>query len=182
MEYSDRIPVPRHKISLLIYNSGLTYISVDESTNEQTFKLRFNPDFKPTGMKNLTICIALLVSLSTSYCQEDSVKYEDYFKKSKRQKTTAWVLLGAGVALITTGLLLQSYDNDLNNLTQDITGIGIGGAGIVCTLISVPVFLASTRNKRKAAALSLKIDKTTQLQNNTIVRIQYPAISIKISH
>lgn len=132
-------------------------------------------------MKKLSICFALSVSLSTSYCQEDPAKYEDYIQKSKRQKTTAWILLGAGVAMITTGLLLQSNDNDLNNLTQDITGIGIGGAGIVCTVISVPVFLASTRNNHKAAALSLKMEKTMQLQNNKLAQTQYPAISFKIS-
>ena len=139
------------------------------------------PDFKPISMKKLSICFALFVSLSTSYCQETSLKYEDYIKKSKRQKTTAWILLGAGVAMITTGLLLQSNDGDLNTLSKDITGIGIGGAGIVCTIISVPVFLASTRNKHKAAALSLKTEKTMHLQNNNLALIQYLAISYKIS-
>src|SRR5688572_17590363 len=131
-------------------------------------------------MKKLSICFALVMSLSTSYCQEDAVKYEDYIKKSNRQKTTALILLGAGVAMIITGLLLQSNDNDLNNLTQDITGIGIGGAGIVCTVISVPVFLASTRNKKKAAALSIKMEKAMQLQNNKFALMQYPAVSFTI--
>ena len=45
--------------------------------------------------------------------QTDTVKpmaRQDYLDKSKRQKTTAWVLLGGGAALIAIGLLIGSLD------------------------------------------------------------------------
>jgi len=47
---------------------------------------------------------------------------------------------------------------------------------------SIPFFVASKKNKRKAnsMALDLKFEKSTVLQKNGFVNINYPALSLKI--
>ncbi len=83
----------------------------------------------------------------------------DFLQKSRNQKTTAWLLVGGGGAVLITGLIVS-----VANTTHDIvdvatlqgqgrntnTGAILIVAGGVTALGSIPLFLASSRNKRKA--------------------------------
>jgi len=107
-------------------------------------------------MKKTIICAMLLVLATVSFSQQTNPKqplrHDDYLIKSKSQKIIAFVLLGAGVttlAIISKG-----------NTSFDVAGT-LAVAGILSTLGSIPLFLASARNKRKAQAASVyfKLEK-----------------------
>lgn len=93
----------------------------------------------------------------------------DLFKKSKNQKTAAWICLGGGLGLGATGLIIT-----IANGTSDVVSLLvlqpkvhdyraasalmlIGAAGIVG---SIPLFIASSKNNQKAR-LMLKQEKVS---------------------
>ncbi len=127
-------------------------------------------------MKKTIICAMLLVLATVSFSQQTNptqpLTREDYLKKSKSQKITAFVLLGAGVttlAIISKG-----------NTSFDVLGI-LAVAGTLSTLGSIPLFLASARNKRKAQAASVyfKLEKQDVRQLSGITT--YPSVAIKFN-
>lgn len=114
----------------------------------------------------------------SAYCQQTSSLHNDYLKKSKRQKTAAWILSGGGIALGVTGKLIAA-----NTKTDDtgvrITGIVTAGVGILSTVASVPLFIASKRNRVKAASLSFKTEQALYYKTNAVLE-NYPVISCTI--
>ena len=125
----------------------------------------------------------LLIFSASSFSQQTNshtaLSKQDYLQKSKNQKTTAWVLLGGGAALILVGDLIgnrkESSFNDAG------TGVIIAGAGVLSMLGSIPLFIASGKNKRKAMSLSFKNEMIPRLQNSSFVNRAVPSLSFKIS-
>ena len=72
---------------------------------------------------------------------------DDYYAKSKRQKTTGRILLGVGIALIGSGFAVAFHQKD--GLNQIAALFFISGPGIIFSLGSVPFFIVSAHNKRK---------------------------------
>jgi hypothetical protein len=127
-------------------------------------------------MKKTIIGAMLLVLATVSFSQQTNptqpLTREDYLKKSKSQKITAFVLLGAGVttlAIISKG-----------NTSFDVLGT-LAVAGTLSTLGSIPLFLASAKNKRKAQAASVyfKLEKQDIRQLSGITT--YPSVAIKFN-
>lgn len=132
---------------------------------------------------NKIILIAMLLVLSaTSFSQpatETPTGKTDYLQKSKNQKTTAWVLLGGGAGFILVGTLIG---NSKEASFDDVgTGVVLGGIGALSMLGSIPLFIASGRNKRKAMSMSFKNEMIPQLQNGSFVNRSVPSLSLKIS-
>lgn len=135
-------------------------------------------------MKKNLIYFLLLALPTASFCQttNDSVRVikTDYLVKSKNQKTAARVLLGGGVALIGTGFLV----GDGKNSTFDDAAAGalLAGIGVLSAIGSIPLFIASGKNKRKAmkASAFIKMDTAPLLQKQTFVQNPYPAFSVNI--
>jgi hypothetical protein len=88
------------------------------------------------------------------------IEYDYYLKKSKSQKTGAWILLGLGVTSTVIGLigLHQSNNYDPNSYFAGMSGnTGSSTSGTILTVVglsmtggSIPLFIASNKNKRKA--------------------------------
>ena len=83
----------------------------------------------------------------------------DYLQKSRNQKTGAWILVGVGAVGIVTGIIVESkksVENFANIFTEeqktDNTGSFIAVAGACMALGSIPLFISSSKNKRKASA------------------------------
>lgn len=84
----------------------------------------------------------------TTNVNRPTVGANSFFQKSKKQRTIAWILLGGGVAIATVS----------HNLAQKATifsdEFAIYGVmfvvGGVATVTSIPFFIASGKNKRKA--------------------------------
>jgi hypothetical protein len=119
---------------------------------------------------------------SNSLFFEDSTHTGEYYlQKSKNQKTAAWIMLGGGIALSVVGIVGVSVNYNLfeETSTEDtyaaITLIGTGLA-----LGSIPLFIASGRNHRKAATLSFKNQRIYIPQQNSFVFKSQPAVSLVI--
>lgn len=83
---------------------------------------------------------------------------EEYLKRSENQKTAGWILLGGGTAMMVAGGVLAA--SSLNHhLFEHDAGGDIGAAlllaGFASDLGSIPLFISSGKNARKAAMLSL---------------------------
>ena len=133
-------------------------------------------------MKKIIILTILLILASTTFGQQTKTSLaltkQDYLQKSKRQKTAAWILLGGGSALAITGLLINNQASLDNAGTTAI----VAGIGVLSMIGSIPLFIASGRNKRKAMAMSasLKLENTSAIQGYKMVHASYPALSVKI--
>ena len=115
----------------------------------------------------------------------------DYLKKSKNQNPAAWILLGGGFAFATTGIIvgingaaeeiIGAFSGEKSNTLE--IGAGFFYTGLAAMLGSIPLFIASTRNKRKASAVStfFKIEKRSFTQQARLVKSGYPAIALKIN-
>ena len=136
-------------------------------------------------MKKIIVYFLLLALPATSFCQQtnDSVPVvkTDYLQKSKNQKTAAWVLLGGGAALIGTGFLVGDGKN--SSFDDAATGAVLAGIGLLSTIGSIPLFIASGKNKRKAITTSafIKMETAPAFQKQSFVPNSYPAFSIKFS-
>ena len=135
-------------------------------------------------MKEIMVYFLLLALPLTSFCQETNnsvpVVKTDYLTKSKNQKTAAWVLLGGGTALIATGFIV----GDSKNSSFDDAAMGalFAGVGVLSALGSIPLFIASGKNKRKAikASAFIKMETVPLLQKQSFLQNSYPAFSVNI--
>lgn len=80
----------------------------------------------------------------------------DYLTKSRNQKMAAWILLGGGVVGVGIGSVIE-FNNAPKNLVSIITDQTYNSSGIAVAFIgggmavaSIPLFIASSRNKKKA--------------------------------
>jgi len=132
--------------------------------------------------KTILFAISLIMSAASFSQQTNSqtaLTKEDYLKKSKNQKTTAWVMLGGGAAFILVGDLIGNSKE--SSFSDAGTGFIIAGVGALSMLGSIPLFIASGRNKRKAMSMSFKNEMIPQLQNGNLVNRSVPSLSLKIS-
>ena len=137
-------------------------------------------------MKQIILCIMLVTLSAASFSQQTPIvkvplTKADYLQKSKSQKSTAWVLLGGGSALIIVGYLIGN--NKDASFGDAGTGIIMGGLGVFSAVGSIPLFIASSRNKRKAlnASAYFKFEKIPSMQEAVIMLHSYPTLSLKIN-
>jgi hypothetical protein len=129
-------------------------------------------------MKKIMVYFLLLALPVTSFCQKENdsvpVVKTDYLAKSKSQKTAAFILLGIGVTTLTIAAV---GDLDLDALG---TVVVVGGAA---TIASIPLFMASGKNKRRAmkASAFIEMKKATIIERQAFVQTSYPAIAFKIN-
>ena len=106
---------------------------------------------------------------------------EYYLKKSKNQKTTGWILLSGGTLMTVVGVIGFSdswYSS--SNSTTDAYGIIMLG-GVVSGLGSIPFFIMSGNNARKAATISLINQPVFSPMQGSLVLNSQPALSVKIT-
>lgn len=149
---------------------------------------------KSKTMKPLTFLLFLTISIQLTAQQTKIVKTPltkaDYMEKSKNQKKGAMILLIGGGLMFTVGATI-SYSNSLQNLfnfteknqksTKASDMIAIIGGG--CMLGSIPLFVASSKNKKLAYAVStsLKMETRSIIGQTTLHNKNYPALAIRLS-
>ena len=107
--------------------------------------------YRPISTFTLTAGIALNSTATVLGQNKNALPFhpaEYYLKKNKRQKKTAWILLGSGMALIAGGIVIASQQRDAEY--AGVALVLVSGPGLVTSLVSIPLFVASGRNKRKA--------------------------------
>jgi hypothetical protein len=103
---------------------------------------------------------------------------EELLKKSDAQFKTGWILLGAGTALtLATIAIPNNYDYMTNSSNQGFQRV-LGWTGFLSISTSIPFFLASGRNGRTAAKVSLQSKSFEQPFSGQIKN--YPSLALKI--
>lgn len=114
----------------------------------------------------------------------------DYAKISRNQKTVAWVMLGGGAVLATGGLIIVMnnvfyYDwwEDSPDNGDYVLGSVMFYTGGAAMLGSIPLFIASAKNKGRSMAASahIKMEPMTDLRHGSFVKSSYPALSFRIN-
>ena len=98
---------------------------------------------------------------------------QDYLARSRGQKIAGFVLLGISA---TCAVIAAPGNVSFETLGTLVT------VGAVAALVSIPLFIASGRNKRKARNASAGIDlqKYLIIQPNSYAWNYYPAVKLKI--
>ena len=147
-------------------------------------------------MKKVTTSLLFLLYMAICFGQQTTQKHgfakTDYLFKSKKQKTIGWILIATGAAMFTVSALVPEGDptgeisypclcRDVHQ-NDDIKG-ALGLTGIVSALASIPFFIASGKNQRKAKAASLFINAESRqaLAGSTIRKIYFPAIGMRVT-
>lgn len=92
---------------------------------------------------------------STNFSQQKFDEQIDHFlKKSKNQKTIAWVLLGGGTLLNGVGSNLAD-----NNFPENYNGYQLlSSIGELASLASIPLFFSASKNQNKAHLVDFEKD------------------------
>jgi hypothetical protein len=133
-------------------------------------------------MKKIIISVALVVLAVQLFSQApagSALSKQDYLNKSKNQKTIGWVMLGGGVVLATAGFIAYGSQFDLSGRGEGYAIAGAAGIGIA--LGSIPFFISSAKNARKAAEISFRNQQIVMPQQNMWVLKMQPAITLKIA-
>jgi hypothetical protein len=91
------------------------------------------------------ICLAFISRGQPPGDRNHRFSLEEYFKKSKIQKNTGFILLGGGAALFGAGSYTLEHATDKN-----ATGAFIMLGGVVMAATSIPFFISSFTGKHKA--------------------------------
>ena len=131
----------------------------------------------------LTLLVVLIVTQFIHGQKIDSTTdrnpeelYDMYMQKRKANKTLAWVTLGAGLTMMTIGGAMQASQPILGD-TPD-KGVALFYVGTAVSVLSIPLFIASGSNKRKAN-LALK-GESISLKYIPIEKSNYMSISLTI--
>jgi hypothetical protein len=132
------------------------------------------------------LLLSLLFALSmNSFCQQretaPTLTKQDYLQKSKKQKTTAWILLAGGTTVGFIGLtkfnFAGSEDPEFSNTPATVMFF----SGIAVAITSIPFFNASKKNKRRAAAISIKNQFVPNIQSSGLVYKPTPCLVMRVN-
>ncbi|MFO7674618.1 MAG: hypothetical protein R6V74_13000 [Lutibacter sp.] len=113
----------------------------------------------------------------SSFGQNPSLSKEDYLQKSKSQKNTGWILFGAGTTMVVVGAIIFEKSDDWSSV--DTGGFMVLG-GAVAGLASIPFFISSAKNARKAATISFNYQKMYFPKQHTFIAKPQPTIALRI--
>ena len=139
-------------------------------------------------MKKALLFAILLVISAASFSQQikstPTLTKQDYLKKSKTQKTFAWILVGTGVGFVVAAVASTGVDDVANSIGGDNSGVNRGVTlfiiGGITTLSSIPLFLASHRNKKRGMSLSFKNEMAPQIHKGSFAYRSVPSLTLKI--
>jgi hypothetical protein len=148
-------------------------------------------------MKKIIVFTLLLTVSINSFSQQTkpslNLTKQSYLKKSKKQRTAAWIMLGGGFTLAVTGFTVSVVnglgDAFASSVTDDNSSSGssidagsvVFTTGAVAMLGSIPFFITAHKNKKKAMSLSIKNETTPQLLKQGFVHRSVPSLTLKIS-
>jgi hypothetical protein len=132
-------------------------------------------------MRKIIVFSLFVVSFLSCFSQQtnpsNALTKEEYLQKSKHQKTAAWVLLGGGLALGVTGIIVDASNWESSG--GDVLLV-LGGVSMIS---SIPLFIASGKNKKRAMAAStfFKLEKIRVVHGLAFSQRAFPAVSLKIN-
>ena len=136
-----------------------------------------------TEMKKFITLLTLFLIMVNIHGQQNLKQNptKDFFlQKSKNQKTAGWVLLLSGTAMTVGGSIAfnNSWDSD-SYKTTDIYGF-ITLGGVVADLASIPFFISSGINKRKAGSMEFNFQNFTPNHKKTFFSYSISSATLRI--
>ncbi|MBD0280438.1 MAG: hypothetical protein ICV51_14335 [Flavisolibacter sp.] len=152
-------------------------------------------------MKKVILSILLLSFTALSFSQQTETEPSqtapnvDYLKRSKHQKTAAWILTSAG----TVGLLVTMMSDAAQAVGGGLTTVFslgtvepeyksytayylLSAAGVGA---GIGFFIAAGKNKRKAMAMDastyLKMERAPVVQSGSIRNQPYPSVAVRMT-
>ncbi|MCU7548188.1 hypothetical protein OCK74_03640 [Chitinophagaceae bacterium LB-8] len=148
-------------------------------------------------MKRIVISTLFFSLAICCFCQQTKVPKtltsQDYLKKSKRQKTAAWLLTGAGTIGLITTMTIDAGQAVEGGLT---TLFSLGYVepeyhsytvpyllSAACVVGGITYFISASKNKRRARSVStdLKMGNIPVLHPFSIAKRYYPSVSLQVA-
>ena len=130
-----------------------------------------------------TIIIATTLNVFSQHIENKPLTKSDYLQKSKSKKTIAWILAGTGITSVIISIATIDGTEIFSSIAGNDKPIKRFGALFFCgsavALSSIPFFIISGKNKRKAMSLAFKIEQMPELQNVAIVNKPIPSATLK---
>ncbi|MEJ7739464.1 MAG: hypothetical protein WKF97_18735 [Chitinophagaceae bacterium] len=125
----------------------------------------------------LIVMVSSFGQLSTS---SPAPTRQYYLTKAKNQSTAGKVLAIGGIASIVTPIIILAPGN--TSLDGVFTGLTVIGVGTVAALGSIPLFMASERNKKRArkATTYINVEGVSYIKQQDMAFHRYPAVTIRI--
>ena len=124
------------------------------------------------------LLFVLLVSCIQLFAQEPVRDQDYYLLKSKRQKSGGRALLIVGTVAIAGGVLIGNSNS--SSFSDAAVGVVIGGLGVCAVVGSVPLFIASGRNKRKGMGMTFDIRQLPNPLKQSVGYSAIPSLTLKI--
>lgn len=134
-------------------------------------------------MNRLILLIVLLcLSFGNLYAQDSSNKIliEEYIKQSENQKKTGLIMLGTGLGATVIGTVMFASAWSNGSEVVGVSGAILLTAGVISTLVSIPIIISSASKARKAANLSIQSRTLPRIHPTGISAEIYPAINLSI--
>ena len=147
-------------------------------------------------MKKIIFFATMFLVSTSSFSQqtnpEKTVALDDYLKKSKNQKKAGTILLAGGAVLMITGIVIPRGELTEAGICvgsflcdEEYKNDGIKSAffllGTVSALSSIPLFILSKKNHRKATSVGFKMENTVQLNKHSLVHTSFPSLRLKMN-
>jgi hypothetical protein len=119
-------------------------------------------------MRTILCIIAIAILQSSTFAQQRALPDSFLLKKSKDQKTAAYITLGIGTATMLPGIIMLSNQKPgLGNVDWQkvLGGTALIGVGVSCLTASIILFTASKRNENKAydPKLTMSLNKPVEV-------------------
>lgn len=125
---------------------------------------------------------SLIVLFGISVSGQQIIK-QDYLKKSKTQKTMAWILASGGGALVFGGII--SDGTNVSYYPGEEVGTALMACGAVAITGGIILFSASKKNEKKAnemaVAINMKLESAEIYRHEVALKKYYPAVSLKFN-
>jgi hypothetical protein len=137
----------------------------------------------------LLILICITTSASAQVTQQinntvlikntiDKEKDQAYYLMKAKKQTTAWlVLLGSGVVLVGTGLLIGAGEDA--SFSDAEAGVILGALGLSSMITSLPFFISSRINKSKSK-VELTAQRTSNLRGKGMTTVKGLTLTIPL--
>lgn len=139
-------------------------------------------------MKKVILSLTILLLITHAFSQDTTLPVltkEDFLKKSKSQKTGAWVLLGTSVVSLLGAAATYEFTINLSgdpayDESKNIGSTVLAIVGVGSLASSITLFIAAGRNRRKATYLTINQESILLPENFTRHSETYPAASLVI--
>jgi len=137
-------------------------------------------------MRKFLILAALTFFVGKGFCQELASRVitnnDLLIKERSRDKTTGWILLGAGLGIAAAGGLLQlAHENQSKGTFNfDFTGTYIAIGGGVVALASIPFFIRAGKNGRNLSEITFSSQPILIKEQNSLNLKSVHGLSLRV--